>query len=48
MAIIYTGAADRVAYKSVFGKTMEALADKDPDVVYLDADLMNSIGTRGF
>ena len=48
MAIIYTGTADKTAYKSIFGKTMESIAGKDPDVVYLDADLMNSIGTRGF
>jgi len=48
MAIIYDGTIDKVVYKSVFGKEMEALASADPDVVYLDADLMNSIGTHGF
>ena len=48
MAIIYNGGMDQTAYKSIFGKTMEAIADADPDVVYLDADVMNSIGTRGF
>ena len=48
MAIIYNGTLDSVPYKNVFGKTMEAIADSDPAVVYLDADLMNSIGTRSF
>ena len=48
MAIIYTGAADQTPYKNIFGKTMEAIADSDPNVVYLDADLMNSIGTYSF
>ncbi|MCL2589247.1 MAG: transketolase family protein [Oscillospiraceae bacterium] len=48
MAIIYNGSQDSVAYKSVFGKTMEDLANEDPAVVYLDADLMNSIGTLSF
>jgi len=48
MAIIYSGNMDQTVYKNLFGKTMEAIADADPDVVYLDADVMNSIGTRGF
>lgn len=46
--IVYDGTMDKDAYKSVFGKTIEALAAADKDVVYLDADLMNSIGTHGF
>lgn len=48
MAVIYDGSMDRDAYKAIFGETMEQLASEDPDVVYLDADLMNSIGTHGF
>jgi len=48
MAIIYDGSMDKKLYKDVFGSTIEALAEADPDVVYLDADLMNSFGTRGF
>lgn len=48
MSIIYDGSLDKIVYKEVFGKTMEALANADPDVVYLDADLMASIGTRDF
>lgn len=46
--IIYDGTMDKDQYKSVFGRVMEALAGEDKDVVYLDADLMNSIGTHGF
>lgn len=48
MAIIYDGSMDKDIYKNIFGKTMEALANDDPDVVYLDADLMNSFGTHSF
>lgn len=48
MAIIYDGTMDADLYKSVFGKTIEALAADDPNVVYLDADLMNSFGTLSF
>lgn len=43
--IIYDGSMDKDVYKNVFGKTMEALCNEDPDVVYLDSDLMNSFGT---
>ncbi|MDR2510452.1 MAG: transketolase family protein [Spirochaetaceae bacterium] len=46
--IIYDGVMDKEAYKSVFGRVMESLAGEDGNVVYLDADLMNSIGTLGF
>ena len=48
MAVIYDGTLDQEVYKAVFGREMEALANADPDVVYLDADLMNSMGTSGF
>lgn len=46
--VIYNGTMDKDVYKNIFGKTMEALADEDKDVVYLDCDLMNSFGTHGF
>jgi len=36
---------DQLTFKECFAKTMEELLDTDPDVVYLDADLMNSFGT---
>jgi transketolase len=48
MSIIYNGNMDAVPYKNIFGETMEAIANADPDVIYLDADLMNSIGTLNF
>ena len=48
MAVIYNGKMDEEAYKDIFGRTMAALADEDADVIYLDADLMNSIGTYAF
>ncbi|MCL2864081.1 MAG: transketolase family protein [Lachnospiraceae bacterium] len=48
MAIVYDGSMDQAVYKIIFAQTIEALADADPDVVYLDADLMNSFGTHDF
>jgi transketolase len=39
---------DKEVYKNVFGRVIEELCNEDPDVVYLDADLMNSFGTYGF
>ena len=48
MAIIYDGSMDKDVYKNVFGRTMEAIANEDSDVVYLDSDLMNSFGTHSF
>jgi len=46
--IIYDGQMDKTPYKNIFGAEMEALAKADADVVYLDADLMNSMGTYKF
>jgi transketolase len=46
--IIYDGTMDKEVYKNVFGRVIEQLCNEDPDVVYLDADLMNSFGTSGF
>ena len=46
--VIYDGSMDKDVYKNIFGKTMEALANEDKDVVYLDCDLMNSFGTHNF
>ena len=48
MAVIYDGSMDKDVYKNVFSKTLEEIADGDPQVIYLDADLMNSFGTLGF
>ena len=45
MKIVYDGSMDPRLCKSVLGETIPALAAEDPDFVYLDADLMNCIGT---
>ncbi|MBR0026389.1 MAG: transketolase family protein [Clostridia bacterium] len=45
MKIIYNGEMENVLLKEVLGKTLPRLAEEDPDVVYLDADLMSCIGT---
>lgn len=44
----YDGKMDKEALKEVFPKVMKELLIKDKDVVYLDADLMNSFGTGNF
>ena len=43
--IVYTGEMDSRMCKDVLGQTIPALAEKDPEVIYLDADLMSCIGT---
>ena len=45
--VIYNGEKDKVAIKELFPKVLSAMMDADPEVVYLDADLMNSMGTLG-
>ncbi len=45
MKIIYSGAPDVRTFKDALGKNIPALLDRDPDVIYLDADLMSCIGT---
>ncbi|MDO5399586.1 MAG: transketolase C-terminal domain-containing protein [Eubacteriales bacterium] len=45
MAIVYNGEMDPRLCKKVLGQVIPALAAEDPDVIYLDADLMNCIGT---
>lgn len=46
--VIYDGELEAKAHKDVFGDTLAELAAADQDVVYLDADLMNSSGTYKF
>ena len=43
--IVYNGELDPRLCKQVLGSTIPALAEADPDVIYLDSDLMNCIGT---
>ena len=42
--VIYDGTTETTVHKEVFGATIE-LAAEDKDVIYLDADVMNSSGT---
>jgi len=44
---IYNGEKEKAAGKNVFGATIKKMVQGDSKVVYLDADLMNSIGTFG-
>jgi transketolase len=48
MKIVYNGSMDTVAFKDLLGATIPRLAAEDPDVIYLDADLMSCIGTTQF
>ena len=45
MKIVYTGKNDARTFKDACAKIIPALAEKDSDIVYLDADLMSCIGT---
>ena len=45
MKIVYTGRADPRLFKEALGQTIGRLLEEDPDVLYLDADLMSCIGT---
>jgi len=45
MKVVYNGEMDSRAFKDILSKEIPALADKDSDVIYLDADLMSCIGT---
>jgi transketolase len=45
MKIVYDGSMESRAFKNVLGETILQLAAEDPDVIYLDADLMSCIGT---
>ena len=48
MKIVYNGEMDPRQCKTVLGETIPALAAEDPNVIYLDADLMSCIGTAKF
>ena len=45
--IIFNGEKEKALMKDVFASVLAELFEMDPDVVYLDADLMNSMGTTG-
>lgn len=44
-SVIYNGELNKLRQRDVFAKTIEQLITTDEDVVYLDADLMNSFST---
>lgn len=44
MKIVYNGEMHPMLCKDVLGQTIRLLAQKDPDVIYLDSDLMSCIG----
>lgn len=46
--IIYDGTNDSKLCRTIFRETMEAIAEEDKDVVYVDCDMMNSIDMLGF
>ena len=48
MKTVYTGEKDARSFKDVLGGTIAWLLDNDPDVIYLDADLMRCIGTYDY
>ena len=48
MKIVYNGEMDPRAFKDVLGTEIPRLCEENPDIVYLDADLMSCIGTRKY
>ena len=44
MKIVYNGEKDR-AFKELFSELIPSMCESDDRVIYLDADLMNCIGT---
>ena len=46
--IVYNGEMDKRQGKNVTSKVIPELMEKDPKVVYLDADLMSCIGTLNY
>ncbi len=48
MKIVYNGSMDAVTFKDLLGENIPKLIEQDPDVIYLDADLMSCIGTTKY
>lgn len=48
LKIVYDGTSDPRTFKEVIGGTIIDLLEKDPDVIYVDADLMSTIGTYNY
>ncbi len=45
MKIIYDGSMGEIELRKVFRETLKDMVEKDPSIVYLDADLMGCMGT---
>ena len=48
MKVIYNGAPDSRAFKDILGTKIPEMLESNPDVIYLDADLMSCIGTAKY
>lgn len=48
MNVIYNGSPDVKTFKDVLSVMIPKLLDEDPDIIYLDADLMSCIGTAKY
>ncbi len=48
MKIVYNGEMDSRMFKDVLGHTIQSMAEKDENIIYLDADLMSCIGMAGW
>ena len=48
MKVIYNGGADPKTFKEVLSAGIPKMLDEDPNVIYLDADLMSCIGTAKY
>lgn len=46
--VVFDKSKEKKAHKDIFGCKIEEMAAADPDLIYLDADLMNSAGTYKF
>jgi len=45
-SIVFNGEKEKVLMKDAFADVLAKIAASDPKFVYLDADLMNAIGTK--
>ena len=48
MKVIYNGGPDKKAFKDVLGTKIPQMLEENPDIIYLDADLMSCIGTAKY
>lgn len=48
MKVIYNGKSDVKAFKEVLSAMIPSMLDTNPDLIYLDCDLMSCIGTMGY